>query len=139
MERASRILGKLQIKPVAIAGIKTYHLAPTAWAAAVGKKIAAHAKPVFLQNKTLTIDVEDAVWQAQLRTLESAILPRIEQIAGAGFVERLEFRLVPPRRGAAIASSSHATVDVNMTDESAAISDPIMRRVYRSARRKANA
>ena len=61
MERASRILGKLQIKPVEVAGVKSYHLAPGAWAAAVGKKIASHTRPTFLQNGTLTVEVEDAV------------------------------------------------------------------------------
>ncbi len=133
MERASRILGKLQIKPVEVAGVKTYHLAPGAWAAAVGKKIASHTKPAFLQNGTLTVEVEDAVWQTQLRTLAPSILPRIEKIVGANIIERLDFRLTPPRRQPAIAPASHAT------DESSAISDPVMRRVYQSARRKAKA
>lgn len=134
MERASRILGKLQIKPVEVAGVKTYHLAPGAWAAAVGKKIASHTKPAFLQNGTLTVDVEDAVWQTQLRTLEPSILPRIEKIVGSNIIERIEFRLTPPRRQAAVASAAHP-----VADESTAISDPVMRRVYQTARRKANA
>lgn len=133
MERASRILGKLQIKPVEVAGVKTWHLAPGAWAAAVGKKIASHTKPAFLQNGTLTVEVEDAVWQTQLRTLAPSILPRIEKIVGANIIERLEFRLTPPRRQPAIAPASHAT------DESSAITDPVMRRVYQTARRKAKA
>ncbi|MBL8175501.1 MAG: DUF721 domain-containing protein [Bryobacterales bacterium] len=134
MERASRILGKLQIKPVEVAGVKTYHLAPGAWAAAVGKKIASHTKPVFLQDGKLIVDVEDAVWQTQLRTLETSILPRIEKIVGSRIVEHIEFRLTPPRRQATAASAPRAA-----TDESTAIPDPVMRRVYRSARRKANA
>lgn len=134
MERASRILGKLQIKPVEVAGVKTWHLAPGAWAAAVGKKIASHTKPAFLQNGTLTVEVEDAVWQTQLRTLAPSILPRIEKIVGANIIERLEFRLTPPRRQPAIAPASHA-----IADESSAISDPVMRRVYQTARRKAKA
>ncbi len=131
MERASRILGKMQLKPVEVAGVKTYHLAPGAWTAAVGKKIASHTRPVFLQDGRLIVDVEDAVWQTQLRTLESSILPRIEKIVGAGMVRHIEFRLTPPRRQAAIAAAPTA-------DEATAILDPVMRRVYRTARRKAN-
>lgn len=134
MERASRILGKLQIKPVEVAGVKTYHLAPGAWAAAVGKKIASHARPVFLKDGTLTVEVEDAVWQTQLRTLEQSILPRIEKIAGSGFVQRIEFRLAPPRRQVAIAATAHS-----VPDDAANIADPVMRHVYRTARRKAKA
>jgi len=134
MERASRILGKLQIKPVEVAGVKSYHLAPGAWAAAVGKKVASHTKPTFLHNGTLTVEVEDAVWQTQLRTLEPSILPRIEKIVGSKVIERIEFRIMPPRRQPAIAPASHA-----VTDESSAISDPVMRRVYQTARRKAKA
>jgi hypothetical protein len=136
MERASRILGKLHIKPVEVAGVKNYHLAPGAWAAAVGKKIASHARPAFLENGRLTVDVEDAVWQAQLRTLEPSILPRIEKIVGAGLIDRIEFRLTPPRRQAAMAASPRATASA---DESVEIADPVMRRVYRTARRKAKA
>lgn len=134
MERASRILGKLQIKPVEVAGVKTYHLAPGAWAAAVGKKIASHTRPVFLKDGKLTVEVADAVWQTQLRTLEPSILPRIEKIVGSGFVQHIEFRLAPPRRQAAIAAVAHA-----VPDEATTIADPVMRQVYRTARRKANA
>ena len=134
MERASRILGKLQIKPVEVAGVKTYHLAPGAWAAAVGKKIASHTRPVFLKDGKLTVEVEDAVWQSQLGTLESSILLRIANIVGSGLVERIEFRIAPPRRQVVMAATAHS-----VTDESAHIADPVMRRVYRTARRKANA
>lgn len=143
MERASRILGKLQLKPAEVAGVKMYHLAPGAWTAAVGKKVASHTRPAFLQDGKLIVDVEDAVWQSQLRTLESAILPRIAKIVGAGFIERIEFRLCPPRRQAAMAAVPQFQMTAPgceaVADESSGILDPVMRRVYRAARRKANA
>lgn len=138
MERAGRIIGKLQIKPVEVAGVKTYHLAPRAWVAAVGKTIAAHTKPVFLDGHILIVEVEDLVWKTQLSSLHDSILPRIDKIVGAGLVRRIEFRVAPPRRmpGRVETPMTHAT---RAHDESDSITDPVMRRVYRAARRKASA
>jgi hypothetical protein len=137
MERAGRIIGKLQIKPVEVAGVKTYHLAPRAWTAAVGKTIAAHTRPVFLDGSTLIVEVEDLVWKAQLTALHGDILPRIEKIAGSGMVRRIEFRVAAPRRMPMLAKA--ATAGAGTLDESDSIIDPVMRRVYRTARRKASA
>lgn len=138
MERAGRIIGKLKIKPVEVAGVKTYHLAPRAWTAAVGKTIAAHTRPVFLDGSTLIVETEDAVWRTQLTGLHDSILPRIDRIVGSGIVRRIEFRVAPPRRMPARVEMplSHSA---GALDESDSITDPVMRRVYRAARRKASA
>lgn len=135
MERAGRILGKLQIKPVNVAGVEMYHLAPGAWISAVGKKIATHTKAVFLEGTTLIVETEDAVWQSQLRTLERAIVERIGKVLGEDKVKKIDFRVAPPRRAAALAVSPQRI----STDDSEQIIDPVMRHVYRTARRKASA
>jgi len=135
MERAGRIISKLRIKAVEVAGVRTYHLAPGAWAAAVGKAIAAHTRPAFLDGTRLIVEVEDAIWQAQLYSLRPAILSQLEKITGAAIIQSLEFRITPPRRAPAIAASPGATAAP--ADEADLIADPVMRRVYQRARRKA--
>jgi hypothetical protein len=68
--------------------------------------------------------------------LHSEILPRIEKIAGNGMVRRIEFRVASPRRMPMLAKAPSAA---GTLDESDSIIDPVMRRVYRTARRKASA
>lgn len=128
MERASRVLSSGGFKCAEKAGVRVYHLAPGAWAAAVGRKIAVHTKPVWLENSRLVVEVEDAVWQAQLTSLSGQILSRLRAIVGDGAITWIEFRVVPPRR---------APQRAGETDEADAIADPVMRRLYRAARRKA--
>ena len=137
MERAGRILSKLGIKAVEVAGVKTYHLAPGAWAAAVGKTIASHAKPVFLDGTRLIVETEDAVWQAQLAALRPAILEQLEKVLGSGHIAAIDFRVVPPRRQPVRVEA--AVLSAVPSDEADQIKDPVMRRVYRQARRKASA
>jgi hypothetical protein len=141
MERASRLLGNLKLRAVEKAGVRVYHPAPGAWKAAVGAKLARHAKPVWLENGKLVVEVEDAVWQAQLYSLHGQMLGRLEAVVGPGHIQTLEFRVVPPRRAPQRATS--ATPEFGLApppvDEADTIEDPILRRLYRAARRKATA
>jgi predicted nucleic acid-binding Zn ribbon protein len=134
MERAGKSLSKMRVKAIEVAGIRMYHLAPGAWAAAVGKKIASHTRPTFLEDGKLTVEVSDAIWQAQLSTLREPILLRLEKVIGRDVIHSIEFRIAPARRGPQIAAPVAAE-----KDEADGIQDPIMRRLYRSARRKASA
>lgn len=136
MERAGRILSKLGIKAVEVAGVKTYHLAPGAWTAAVGKTISAHARPVFLEGTRLIVETDDALWQGQLAALRPAILAQLEKVLGAGHIAAIEFRVAPPRRQPARVEAPRVPAS---GDEADLIKDPVMRRVYRQARRKATA
>lgn len=135
MERAGKSLSKMRVKAIEVAGIRTYHLAPGAWSAAVGKKIASHTRPTFLDNGKLTVEVSDAVWQTQLYTLRGSILQQLEKVIGRDIIQSIEFRIAPARRGPQMAVQT----PVAATDEADGIQDPIMRRLYRSARRKASA
>src|SRR5690349_21321369 len=133
MERAGKVIGKLRLKAVHLAGVKSYHLAPKAWAAAVGKTIAAHSRPVFLDGDRLIVEAEDVIWMSQLRSLEGAILDRIAKIVDAAMIRKLEFRVATQRRGPKTAVSSA------VRDESTDIADPVLRRVYVASRRKSTA
>ncbi|MBI3679894.1 MAG: DUF721 domain-containing protein [Acidobacteria bacterium] len=137
MERAGRILGKTRLRAIEVAGVKTYHLAPKAWAAAVGKTIAARTRPAFLDGSKLIVEVEDAIWRNQLSALSGSILQRLDKVLGPGLIAAIEFRVAPPRRQPLIARAPVAAQAPG--DESDHIEDPVLRRLYRTARRRANA
>ena len=108
-------------------------LARAAWAAAVGKKIAAHAHAARMVRTSLIVEVEDEVWRLQLYTLRGQILANLVKQIGEWHVQDLEFRVVPPRRQPQRAVS----VAGRIADEAERISDPGLRRIYRAARTKA--
>ena len=91
MERAGQVLGKLKL---AKQGLTDEELARSAWPPAVGKKIALRTRVVGLVRTRLVIEVEDAVWQRQLWTLQGQILQGIEKVLGRQVVTGLEFRLI---------------------------------------------
>ena len=136
MERAGRIVKGLRV--VEIAGVKSYHLAPKAWTATVGKTVAAHSRPAFLDGTRLIVEVDDAVWQTQLSTLAPSILAGMARKIGDGVVTMLEFRVAPPRRAPSLAATAKASGTGLLDDEADRITDPVMRHLYRNARRKAS-
>src|SRR5207245_8992453 len=70
MERASRLLGKLKFPGDSVS---TDELVCAAWSAAVGKKIARHARAERLVRTKLIVGVADAVWKRQLFTMSRII------------------------------------------------------------------
>jgi len=130
MERASRVIGKLTGQ------IDIDDLARTAWPLAVGKKIAARTRPARMVRTRLIIEVEDQVWKTQLLALSGQILRNLERHLGPAIVDDLEFRVMPPRRDAQRAEVSYPSLAF---DEANEISDPVMRRLYKSARKRASA
>ncbi len=101
------------------------------WANAVGKKIAAHSRAVKMVRSHLIVEVEDAIWQRQLFVLRRQIGGKIEECIGAGIVEDIEFRVAPRRIGPMRAQ--HATA---LADEADAIADPVLRNLYKAARKR---
>jgi predicted nucleic acid-binding Zn ribbon protein len=130
MERAGQVLGKLKL---AKQGVTDEELARSAWPAAVGKKIALRTRALGLVRTRLVIEVEDAVWQRQLWTLQGQILQGIEKVLGRQVVTGLEFRIGVPRmkptRVEALPFSG---------DEADLIRDPVFRLNYKAARKRAN-
>lgn len=131
MERASRVFGSLKFPRDTISAEE---LTCAAWPVAVGKKIGAHTHAAKMVRSTLIVEVEDAVWQRQLFGLRSHILAKLEESIGRGIVEEIEFRVVPLRRGPHRAECSGPK---QAEDEASAISDPVLRSIYKAARRRA--
>jgi hypothetical protein len=129
MERAGRVIGNLKL---AKNGVSEEEMARSAWAAAVGKKIALRTHIAGMVRTRLIVEVEDAIWQRQLFTLREQILGRLEQVLGRKIVEELEFKVAVPRikpvRAQAITSA----------DEADMIRDPVFRLVYKAARKRAS-
>jgi predicted nucleic acid-binding Zn ribbon protein len=130
MERAARTLAKMKSS----GQISAEELACAAWPVAVGKTIARHSAAVSLVRDKLVIEVEDAIWQKQLFHLQIHILRRVHELLGPGLIADLEFRIAkqrrPPQRETRLPESA---------DESDRIEDPVLRIVYRQARKRATA
>lgn len=136
MERAGRLIGKLKLTASAVS---PEELAKAAWAAAVGKKIAAHSAAVSLVRGCLLVEVEDAVWQRQLTTLRGQIVGRLQEITGPEMVREVAFRPMIPRRMPQRAETARPQ-DFQLTaDDADSIADPILRRLYKTSRKKASA
>ena len=131
MERASRVLGKLKFPP---GSVSPEELARSVWSVAVGKTVAAHTRPAGVNGNHLVVEVEDAVWQRQLRALSGQIRARVNGLLGGEVIGEIEYRVSPPRRQ--MGRSSAATPANPDGDEAEYIVDPVMRGIYRAARRK---
>jgi predicted nucleic acid-binding Zn ribbon protein len=128
MERASRVLGKLSFPE----GTFTPEaMVCAAWASAVGKKIAVHARAAKLVRTHLIVEVEDAIWQRQLFVLREQIRRKIDESVGMGIVEDIEFRVIPVRLGPRRAQRA-----MPGTDEASGITDPVLRNIYKASRKR---
>jgi hypothetical protein len=134
MERASRLFGKL----TAGGGpIDIDDLARAAWPLAVGKKVAARTRPARMVRTRMIVEVEDPIWKKQLFALSGQILKNLERHLGQGMVEDLEFRVMPPRRDAQRAEMAQPALAA--LDDADQIADPVMRNMYKLARKRAMA
>jgi len=132
MERASRIIGNLDVpeRP-----LTPEQVVLSAWPSAVGKRLAQNTRAAKLVRARLVVEVEDAVWQRNLFTLSWQILANLAKHVGAGVVEDLEFRVVPRRREPQRAVASMPV----FADDADGIVDPVLRQIYKSARRRETA
>src|SRR6478736_3732366 len=117
MEPASRLMGKLNFPPDSVSGEA---LICAAWSAAVGKRIALHARAQRVVRTKLIVAVDDSVWQKQLFTMSRMILAKLGDSIGNGVIDELEFRVAPAKRGPQRAASVSA-------DEADRIEDPSLR------------
>ncbi len=60
-----------------------------AWARVVGPDIAAHCRPVKLENGELTVEAESTTWATQLRLLSRQMLAKIAQEVGPKVVTQV--------------------------------------------------
>jgi predicted nucleic acid-binding Zn ribbon protein len=59
------------------------------WARVVGAEVAAHSRPVKLEEGVLTVEAESTAWATQLRLLAGRLLARIAGEVGNGVVRSL--------------------------------------------------
>jgi C4-dicarboxylate-specific signal transduction histidine kinase len=131
MERASKLIRGLGLPD---ATITADEVVCAAWPVAVGKKLAAHTRAARMVRKRLIVEVEDHIWQRQLNALSRQILTNLVNNLGAGMVEDLEFRVAPRRIEP---QRAEQPAPVFSLDEGGGIEDPVMRSIYRAARKKA--
>ena len=62
------------------------------WDEAVGAQVAAHVKPVKLDEGVLVVEVDDPAWATQVKFLTPTITQRLADVAGVR-VERIEVRV----------------------------------------------
>ena len=131
MERASRLMGRINFPEDSVSGEQ---LVCAAWSAAVGARIAKHARAERLVRTKLIVGVDDAVWQRQLFGMSRMILAKLtENLADGLVVDELEFRVAPARRGPQRAERSTPTKPL---DEADGIEDADLRRLYITSRKK---
>jgi predicted nucleic acid-binding Zn ribbon protein len=132
MDQASRIIAQW----TGASGVITpERIACGAWKRAVGKRLADRTRAVKLVRDRLVVEVEDETWRSNLWSLRFQILKNLEKAIGPEIVSEVEFRVMPPRR-----EPQRETVSALVTeDEAAAIADPGLRRIYRSARSRETA
>jgi predicted nucleic acid-binding Zn ribbon protein len=65
----------------------------TAWAAAVGERLATAAAPASERAGTLTIECADAVWAQELDLMQATLLERLREELGDQAPEALRFRV----------------------------------------------
>jgi hypothetical protein len=129
MERASRIFGQMDVRE---RPLTTEQIVISAWARAVGKRIAQNSRAAKMVRTRLVVEVEDAVWQKNLFVLSRHILGNLERAVGPGLVDDVEFRIMPRRREPQRAPSAMPLFQ----DEADNIADPVLRDIYKAARRK---
>ncbi|WP_433612014.1 DUF721 domain-containing protein [Dactylosporangium sp. CA-139114] len=62
------------------------------WAKVVGEDIAAHSRPLKLEDGELTIEAESTAWATQLKMLASKLLAGIAREVGHNVVKRLHIQ-----------------------------------------------
>jgi hypothetical protein len=141
MERAARVLRKAKQSQSILDDSQALE---AVWPTAVGKAIVRHVSKLRRVRTTLVVEVEDAIWQRQLRLLEHQIVGRIRMLLPDLEIHDMEFRVGVPRREAQRAGTpSGVAVErlstPNSDDEADRISDPVLKKIYQMSRRKASA
>ena len=66
-----------------------------AWKHGVGEGLQNHAIATKLNAGTLIVEVRDAIWQKQLRTMKEQLLFRVNSVLGQAIVKDIELQVNP--------------------------------------------
>lgn len=66
------------------------------WEDAVGPTVAAHVRPVRLDEGVLTVEADEPAWATQVKFLAGTITARLAEVAGVR-IERVEVRVARGR------------------------------------------
>ena len=66
------------------------------WDDAVGPAVAAHVRPVRLDQGVLTVEADEPAWATQVKVLAGTITARLAEVANVE-IERIEIRVGPRR------------------------------------------
>jgi predicted nucleic acid-binding Zn ribbon protein len=67
------------------------------WDDAVGPTVAAHVRPVRLDQGVLTVEADEPAWATQVKFLSSTITSRLAEVAGV-HIEHIEVRVAGSAR-----------------------------------------
>jgi predicted nucleic acid-binding Zn ribbon protein len=127
MERAGRLIGKLKLNSQTPSLDDPELRARAAWKVAAGKKIAEHTRATALVRGSLVVEVEDQIWQRQLKTLSEVLVRNLEKALGEVLVTDIDFRPMPRRRAPQRAERAIGREDVQ---------DPVLDLLYRQSRKR---
>lgn len=71
------------------------------WPALVGELIGEHTRPVEVVDGTLTIEVDDPAWAAELRWLADELIGRIRAGLGTNEINEIQVRIARGKTGGA--------------------------------------
>jgi predicted nucleic acid-binding Zn ribbon protein len=113
-----------------------------AWKHAIGEGLSSHAVPLQLQDTTLVVIVDDAIWKKQLEQMRGQFLFRLNAVLGHMLVKAIEFRVDPKSLAAVRGPEGAAGKDKEQRDyelppellsAAAAIEDVELRRAFLGA------
>lgn len=94
MERVGRLIARLKSKSALGPG----ELVAAAWPAAVGKRLAVRTRVTAFHQGTVTVEVEDELWQRNLAGLKGQILSNLSRLTGLDLAQDIRFTLAVPKR-----------------------------------------
>ncbi len=110
-----------------------------AWKHAVGEVLAQRAVPIKLEGQTLTIVVQDSIWQRQLEQMRGHLLFRLNSVLGQILVKRMEFRVDGRQFMKAVESEDKPeaipppAIPIELLSAAASIDDAQLRRAFLGA------
>ena len=82
-----------------VAGPDAMRIVQEEWPALVGRELAPHVRLGSLRDGTLTLEVDDPMWAAPLRYLESGIVETLAKRLGSDVVGAVRIAVRKPRDG----------------------------------------